>query len=153
MNKRLLATIGLAVIGGAVVMFWQASAPEDDLMTSTVSTRMHGADAAAPARPADEIVVPKLSSAGAMGKANFDEKCASCHGVNAAGTKKGPPLVHKIYEPSHHADFSFLMAAKSGVRAHHWRFGNMPPVAGATDKQIEWITQYVREMQRANGIQ
>ncbi len=100
MNKRLLATIGLAVIGGAVVMFWQASAPEDDLMTPTVSTRMHGADAAAPARPADEIVVPKLSSAGAMGKANFEEKCASCHGVNAAGTKKkGHPWCTRSTSP------------------------------------------------------
>ncbi len=152
MNKGLLAAIGLVVIAGAAAMLWRASTPENDLMTPTVNTMMHGAAAAAPARPADQIVVPTLSSAGQMGQIAFDENCAACHGAKAAGSENGPPLVHKIYEPSHHADFSFVRAAKGGVRAHHWRFGDMAPVAGVTDKQIEWITQYVREMQRANGI-
>ena len=153
MNKRLLGAIGVVAIGGAAVVIWQASAPDGDLMTPTVGTRMQGTDAAAPARPADEIVVAKLSSAGAMGQIAFDENCAACHGAKAAGTENGPPLIHKIYEPSHHADFSFALAAKNGVRAHHWRFGDMPPVADVTDKQVEWITRYVREMQRANGIE
>jgi len=152
MNKALLAAIGLVVIGGGAVMFWQASAPEGDLMTPTLNTRMHGAAAGAAARPADQIAEPKLSSAGQMGKTFFEEKCVACHGVKAAGSENGPPLVHKIYEPSHHGDFSFQAAAKNGVRAHHWRFGDMAPVPGVTDKQIEWVTQYVREMQRANGI-
>jgi len=152
MTKALLATIGLVVIGGAAVMYWQTSTPEDDLMTPTVNTMMHGAAAAAPATPADQIVVPQLSSAAQMGQIAFDDNCAACHGAKAAGSENGPPLVHKIYEPSHHADFAFQMAANSGVRAHHWRFGDMAPVPGVTDKQIEWITKYVREMQRANGI-
>lgn len=153
MNKGLIAAIGLVVIGGAAVMFWQASTPEDDLMTPTVSTTMHGAGAAAPARPADQIIVPKLSSAAEMGKAAFDEKCATCHGAKAAGSENGPPLIHKIYEPSHHGDFAFQAAVRNGTRAHHWRFGDMQPVPGVTDKQVEWIVKYVREMQRANGIQ
>ena len=151
MNKRLLAAIGLVVIGGAAVMFWRASMPEDR-MTPAIDTSMPGADAAAVAHPADGIIVPDLSSAAQMGKIAFGENCAGCHGAKAAGTENGPPLIHKIYEPSHHADFSFVMAVKNGVRAHHWRFGDMVPVAGVTDKQIEWITEYVREMQRANGI-
>jgi mono/diheme cytochrome c family protein len=111
-----------------------------------------GADAAAPPRPADEIVVPKLSSPAQMGKIAFDENCAACHGPKASGTENGPPLIHRIYEPSHHADFAFVRAARQGVKAHHWRFGDMAPVEGVTDKQIEWITRYVREVQRANGI-
>jgi len=152
MNKGLLAAIGLALIGGGAAMFWQASTPEDDLMTPTVNTLMHGAAAAAPASPADRIIVPKLSSAGQMGQIAFEENCAGCHGAKAAGSDQGPPLVHKIYEPSHHADFSFQMAARNGVRAHHWRFGDMAPVPGVTEKQVEWITKYVREMQSANGI-
>ena len=49
-------------------------------------------------------------------------------------------------------DFSFQTAAKNGVRAHHWRFGDMQPVPGVTEKQVEWIVKYVREIQRANGI-
>ena len=152
MNRGLLATIGLVVIGGAAVMVWRASTPTDDLMTPTVNTAMHGAEAAAPARPADEIVVPDLTSAAAMGQIAFEENCAACHGKKAAGTDKGPPFIHKIYEPSHHADFAFQRAARMGVQAHHWRFGDMQPVPGVTDKQIEWITRYVREVQRANGI-
>ena len=152
MNKGLIAIIGLVLIGGGAVMFWQASAPKDNLMTPRVNTMMHGAAAGAAARPADEIVVPKLSSAAQMGQITFNEKCAACHGEKAAGSENGPPLIHKIYEPSHHADFSFQSAARNGVRSHHWPFGDMAPVPDITDKQIEWITKYVREVQRANGI-
>jgi len=154
MNKGLVAAVGLIVVGGAAVVVWQGRPmTQDDLMTPTVNTMMHGAAAGAPARPADQIIVPQLSSAGQMGKIAFDENCAACHGENAAGTKHGPPFIHAIYKPAHHADFAFQAAARNGVSAHHWRFGNMPPVAGVTDKQIEWIVTYVREMQRANGIE
>jgi hypothetical protein len=64
----------------------------------------------------------------------------------------GPPLVHKIYEPSHHADFAFQKAVQSGVRSHHWGFGNMPPVEGITAAEIAMIITYVRTLQVANGI-
>ena len=97
--------------------------------------------------------VPKLSSAAEKGKVAFDEKCAACHGANAAGTDKGPPFIHKVYEPSHHADFAWVRAVRGGVPAHHWPFGDMPAVEGVTDRQIEWIVTYVRELQRANGIE
>ena len=89
----------------------------------------------------------------ATGEEVFIEQCAVCHGENAAGQDGvAPPLVHKIYEPSHHGDAAFLLAAKNGVRAHHWRFGNMPPVEGVTDGDVKMIIAYVRELQRANGI-
>ena len=88
-----------------------------------------------------------------IGKRAFDAKCASCHGANAAGQNGvAPPLVHKIYEPGHHSDEAFQRAAKSGVRAHHWQFGNMPPVSGLTRGDVQHIALYVRELQRANGI-
>jgi len=88
-----------------------------------------------------------------IGQVGFNAKCAACHGVNAAG-KDGvaPPLVHKIYEPSHHGDESFQRAAALGVRAHHWPFGNMPAVEGVTRGDVKMITAYIRELQRANGI-
>lgn len=50
------------------------------------------------------------------------------------------------------ADLSFLMAAQRGVQAHHWRFGNMPPQEGVTQGDVKAIISYVRELQRANGI-
>lgn len=152
MNRTMLGLAGVAVIGGAAALHW-GRAPENDLATPTVNTAMHGAEAAAPARPADQIVMPQLSAAAQMGQIAFQENCAACHGEKASGSDKGPPLIHKIYEPSHHADFAFQRAARGGVQSHHWRFGNMPPVEGVTDKQIEWITRYVREVQRANGIE
>ena len=94
-----------------------------------------------------------LSPEGTMGKRAFDAVCADCHGDNAAG-KMGiaPPLIHKIYEPSHHGDMAFQMAAAIGVRAHHWKFGDMPPQPGVTRADVTSIIAYIREVQRANGI-
>ncbi|GAA3876712.1 cytochrome c [Celeribacter arenosi] len=94
-----------------------------------------------------------LSDQEQIGKRAFDAVCAACHGVNAAGRDGvGPPLVHKIYEPSHHGDMSFYLAAENGVRAHHWRFGNMPAQTGLSRADVATIIAYVRAVQRANGI-
>ena len=49
-------------------------------------------------------------------------------------------------------DVAFVRAAKLGVRQHHWRFGNMPPVDGIKDQELASIIFYIRELQRANGI-
>lgn len=100
------------------------------------------------------VRLPATFSAKALqGRAQFSEKCAACHGTNGEG-KNGfaPPLVHKIYEPGHHGDGAFYRAAKYGVRAHHWPFGNMPPIEGVTQNEIAQIISYIRELQRANGI-
>ena len=100
------------------------------------------------------VKMPSLSSKATTGQERFAGNCALCHGVNADGREgKGPPLIHKIYEPNHHGDASFYSAALNGVRAHHWRFGNMPPVAGIKPEEVEYIITYVREVQRHTGIQ
>ena len=105
------------------------------------------------ARPIAEVRVPTLSAAATAGEAVFDANCAACHGDNAAGRDgAGPPLVHKIYEPNHHSDAAFFLAARQGVRSHHWPFGNMPPVEGVSDDDVALIVAYVRELQRANGV-
>jgi mono/diheme cytochrome c family protein len=93
-----------------------------------------------------------LSPVAAAGKALFETNCATCHGATANGTDHGPPFVNDIYNPGHHADEAFIVAARNGVRAHHWRFGNMPPVQGVTDADVSAIVRYVREVQEANGI-
>lgn len=151
MVKWIFGVTGVVLVGFVAFMIWGGPA-ERVQQLPIVDTRMHGIDSAAPAMPAEQIIVPTLSSPAVQGQIAFDRNCASCHGTNAAGTDKGPPLIHKIYEPSHHADYAFLRAARGGVQAHHWRFGDMKPVDGVTDMQIEWITRYVREVQRANGI-
>ncbi len=105
--------------------------------------------------PMVEIVLPAaLSAAAQAGKRLYDEKCVSCHGRNAVGQEEvAPPLVHIIYEPGHHGDESFQRAVALGVRAHHWRFGNMAPVEGLTREDVALIVAYIRELQRANGIE
>jgi hypothetical protein len=82
----------------------------------------------------------------------FDRACARCHGENASGSPAGPSLVHRAYQPAHHADVAFELAVRRGVRAHHWRFGDMPPQPAVTASEVVQITRYVRELQRANGI-
>jgi len=88
-----------------------------------------------------------------QGEAKFKANCARCHGERAVGSNQGPPLVHKIYEPNHHGDAAFQMAAARGVRAHHWNFGDMPQIAGVTSEDVKDITAYVRWLQRQAGIQ
>lgn len=120
---------------GIAIWIWQAMVPH-----------------ATGAGPIVDVKVPELSPLAGRGKSAFDANCAACHGVNAAGSDKGPPLVHVIYNPGHHADGAFFLAAKRGVRSHHWRFGDMPPQPQVTDDQLAAIVRYVRELQAANGI-
>jgi mono/diheme cytochrome c family protein len=89
----------------------------------------------------------------AEGERLFNDNCARCHGARAAGTDAGPPLVHIVYEPNHHADIAFQRAVALGVPAHHWRFGKMPPVPGVDEAAVERIIGYVRWLQRAAGIE
>jgi mono/diheme cytochrome c family protein len=100
------------------------------------------------------VAIPaSLSQQAQIGQRGFEAVCADCHGLNAAGRNGvAPPLVHIIYEPNHHSDGSFLNAVRNGVQAHHWNFGNMPVIEGLTDADVRAITQYIRELQRENGI-
>jgi mono/diheme cytochrome c family protein len=89
----------------------------------------------------------------AEGERLYNDTCARCHGVFGAGSDTGPPLVDIIYEPNHHADIAFQRAVALGVAAHHWRFGNMPPVPGVDTAAVGRITAYVRWLQREAGIE
>jgi len=99
------------------------------------------------------VTVPELDATAKLGKDLFNTNCADCHGADAAGQNGvAPPLIHKIYEPNHHGDISFFRAVKLGVRAHHWPFGDMPPVGSVSEPEVERIVAYIRTLQRANGI-
>ena len=89
----------------------------------------------------------------AAGQEAFDTYCVTCHGAGAQGTDKGPPLVHILYEPSHHSDEAFRSAAREGVVPHHWDFGPMPPVDGISDPELDAVVGYVRGLQREAGIE
>ena len=99
---------------------------------------------------AQSLQIPKPNPA--AGKSLFVKNCASCHGQDLKGTDKGPPFLHRVYEPSHHADAAFQLAVKNGARAHHWRFGDMLPVQGLSPDDVAHITAYIRMQQRIAGI-
>ena len=111
-------------------------------------------DASGSGSPMVSVTVPgTLSARARLGLKTYEANCAACHGRNAAGQDGiAPPLVHVIYEPGHHGDESFQRAVARGVPAHHWRFGDMPPVEGLTRRDVAAVVAYVRELQRANGI-
>jgi mono/diheme cytochrome c family protein len=133
--------LALAIIAVAAALVWRFA-----LRTSPVETAGTGA-------PIVQVIVPDLSADARSGETLFNQACASCHGTNAAGQDGvAPPLVHRLYEPNHHSDAAFHLAAQRGVQAHHWPFGNMPPVAGVGRDEMEKIVAYVRTLQRANGI-
>ena len=98
------------------------------------------------------VKVPALSGTATEGKKLFDANCKVCHGANASGTRRGPSFINAIYRRNHHGDGAFYMAVKQGARAHHWPFGNMPPLPQVNEAQVEKIVAYVRELQAANGL-
>lgn len=86
------------------------------------------------------------------GESSFNRFCSGCHGHAASGSENGPTFIHKVYEPGHHGDESFFRAARMGVRAHHWKFGDMPKIEGVGDQDLEEIVAYIRWLQRQAGI-
>lgn len=87
------------------------------------------------------------------GEAVFEANCAVCHGQGGTGTAQGPPLVHQVYEPSHHPDDALRNAVAQGVQPHHWEFGPMPPVPAVDGEDVDAVIAYVRSLQRAAGIE
>lgn len=148
MNRTLIAALAIAALA-AIGWLWMRDGPQPQLASAPDAAAAKGA-------PMVEVALPGTLSAQAQaGAGYYTAVCASCHGADAAGQAGiAPPLVHRIYEPSHHGDMAFVIAARTGVRAHHWPFGNMPPVdAPLTDGELGAIVTYVRELQRANGIE
>lgn len=145
MTRNLL--IGIAIVAGLLGVAWLTG-------MHRMWTGPHQSMGAAGGGTAlVKVVVPELSETAKSGKVIFDRNCAKCHGTNGAGVDKaGPPLIHVIYEPSHHGDGAFHNAARRGVRSHHWPFGNMPPIPDLKATDVARIIVYVREVQRANGI-
>ncbi|MBL4748385.1 MAG: cytochrome c [Magnetovibrio sp.] len=132
MNKLYLKISVLALLAGASVLLRTGSASAAETVDVTIPAHLS-----------------PLAQWGAMA---FDQNCASCHGENGSGTKQGPPLIHKTYNPGHHGDESFFRAIRSGVTQHHWPYGDMPAQPQVDANLAKLIIQFVREVQVKNGI-
>lgn len=146
-----LALLLLAACGGS-----DTETPHEEAHTTASQADATDYDTSEASEPsaAEPVAAAEgeLSDAAEAGKKLFIANCAQCHGRRADGTTQGPPLVHRIYEPGHHANASFVLAVTRGVRAHHWEFGNMPAIPGLSIDDIHQVICYVRELQVANGI-
>jgi mono/diheme cytochrome c family protein len=105
-----------------------------------------------PERVVDVRLPAELSSHARTGERSFQVHCQACHGLSGRGSETGSPLVHRIYAPDHHSDTVFTLAVQNGVRGHHWGTRNMPPQPELDVPTIENIIAFIREVQRANGI-
>jgi mono/diheme cytochrome c family protein len=87
------------------------------------------------------------------GQALYEQNCASCHGRDLRGTSKGPSHLSVVYEPGHHPDESFRVAVREGARQHHWDFGDMAPVEGLDDNELQAVIEFIRSKQEENGFE
>ena len=99
------------------------------------------------------VKLPELTPEAQAGAQTFIKNCSQCHGMIDGGTDKGPPLIHRIYEPNHHGDFAFFRAVQQGTPAHHWPYGDMAPLPNVSEAEVTAIVKFIREVQRANGIE
>ena len=112
----------------------------------------------APAEPASRATEFRIPAEGfetdpRRGRQLFVVNCAQCRGADALGTEQGPPLIHRIYEPSHHSDLAFYRAIALGVHQHHWEFGDMAPVPALDGEDAAPLIAWIRAEQRAVGIE
>lgn len=147
MRYLFLAFAALIVAGGAWALL---GGSRDGGKAGRAAAAIPGAG------PVAEMVavrLPVLAADALTGQKVFAARCAACHGANAGGIDgAGPPLIHAYYRPGHHGDPAFVLAAQNGVRSHHWRFGDMPPVEDVTRAEIDAAIAFVRAVQRENGI-
>jgi len=115
--------------------------------------------APSPSNPPGSQKPPNKTSSSPVSKATllkggvlFFQNCMVCHGKDAMGSDNGPPLVHRTYEPNHHADSAFYLAVARGVRQHHWKFGDMMPLPKVKREDVAHIIRYVRDLQKNAGI-
>jgi mono/diheme cytochrome c family protein len=142
--RSIIAIGTVVVVGGLAYAFWPASEQ---------SVQAPSELAAANTALVDVLLPDGMSQNAQIGQLAYESNCVACHGTNAAGQDGvAPPLIHIIYEPNNHVDARFQRAAALGVQSHHWPFGDMPAAQGVTRDEVTMIIAFVRELQRANGI-
>ena len=151
MLQRLSLSIGIL----SLAVLTACSEPGNDAAGAQDRSAAAPAAGEGSATPRREFRIPPegFEAVPARGADLFATHCATCHGDGALGSDQGPPLIHRIYEPSHHSDLAFYRAVALGVHEHHWEFGDMPPVTGVSGEDAAHIIAWIRREQRAAGIE
>ncbi len=149
-NTKMIFLVG--AIGVGIMMFFGPNQSSFFPMPASSPASPTNAAPSTTAPVTTPIARPTTAASVTSGQKLYEKNCMVCHGKNAKGTEQGPTFIHKVYEPNHHGDGSFVVAAKLGVRAHHWRFGNMPAQPQVNEQQVLEIIKYVRKLQKMAGI-
>ena len=135
----------LSTIAGAVVVAVLVYAMSNNKKNSSQSERR-------PQPIVIDVTEPRFLNATArLGRQLYLTKCLYCHGKAGRGSSNGPPLV--LYREYHHDDEKFASAIRSGVKQHHWNFGDMPPIESVTEQDIVNVTAYIRAVQAHQDAQ
>ena len=152
-TPRQIARLGLAVLTVLALLFTTACSGDDTGEPATTPTPTAAPATTTPTAEPTPTPPPEPRFSGTDGRSLYGQACSVCHGQALEGTNAGPTFLNRIYAPGHHADISFMFAIERGVRAHHWNFGNMAPVEGLSQEQVLAIIAFIREEQRAAGIE
>ena len=96
--------------------------------------------------------VPASSLSAQAGRIAFAEECAGCHGRLAGGTERGPDLIQPAYGRRARSDAQFRRAVREGMPARRGGYGEMPAVKGVSERRLDRMIAFLREVQRVNGI-
>ncbi len=86
-----------------------------------------------------------------QGRIAFAGECARCHGRLARGTERGPDLIHPDYGPSTRSDAQFRRAVREGLPTRRG-IGAMPAAPDVSERRLNRMITFLRELQRADGI-
>lgn len=87
------------------------------------------------------------------GAALYKPSCGSCNGDDLRDTDRGPSQLSHVYAPDRHPDAAYGSAIEQGATAHHWHFGDMPPVKGISHSEVDAIIDYIRQQQQEHGFE
>lgn len=135
-NTQAIGTMSKVVIAGLIAIF--------GTMLTLLSSAAHEGHGPMPKARIPFVMSPDARA----GSKIYNSECAACHGRLLDGTHKGPPML--AYESAFHPDPDFVAAIKSGVKQHHWSFGDMLPIKSLTDDEIRRVIIYIRKVQAYN---
>ena len=101
----------------------------------------------------DEGAGPPVSTLSVQaGRIAFAEEFAGCHGRLARGNERGPDLIQPDYGRRVRSDAQFRRAVREGIPVPRAGYGAMPAVKGVSERRLDRMIAFLREVQRVNGI-